>query len=192
MRYQMKTFKEYLQESKKTYQWKVGVAGDLPEGFDDDIKSAMEKFNIVSFSKAKTTPVQECPLDFPKLENCSVTYYDVEVAYPSTDLVIQEYLGYATPAHAANIIVRNPASPLEIEKEQKEETEYTPLLNTEELDTSTSGQPMVAGNRVMDLLKELEAHRKESVDEQQTIKPEISVNTPETTDSQNQKSPIGS
>ena len=30
----MKTFREYLAESKKTYPFKVRVAGDLPENFE--------------------------------------------------------------------------------------------------------------------------------------------------------------
>jgi hypothetical protein len=30
----MSTFKEYLSESVKTYEFKIKIAGDLPEGFD--------------------------------------------------------------------------------------------------------------------------------------------------------------
>ena len=35
----MKSFKELLQESQKTYKFKVRVAGELPEGFEDSLKT---------------------------------------------------------------------------------------------------------------------------------------------------------
>jgi hypothetical protein len=34
----MKTFKEYLTESKKVYNFKIKVAGDLPEDFEKNLK----------------------------------------------------------------------------------------------------------------------------------------------------------
>ena len=35
----MKTFKEYLAESKKVYSFKVKVAGELPEKFQETLKT---------------------------------------------------------------------------------------------------------------------------------------------------------
>ena len=46
----MKKFAEYLTESKKTYKFKVRVAGDLPEGFEDRLESSMTKYDIVGIS----------------------------------------------------------------------------------------------------------------------------------------------
>ena len=39
----MKSIQELLTESHKTYPWKIGIAGDLPEGCEADIKRCMEK-----------------------------------------------------------------------------------------------------------------------------------------------------
>jgi len=80
----MKTFKEYLTESKKVYNFKVKVAGEIPENFEKDLKTRMEKYSVVGFNKMKTTPVQKTPLDFPELTNKEVTVYEVILEYPVT------------------------------------------------------------------------------------------------------------
>ena len=60
-------FQEILNESKKTYEFKIGIAGVLPEGCEESIKSCLEKYSVKEMSKGKRTPVQERPLDFPQL-----------------------------------------------------------------------------------------------------------------------------
>ncbi len=51
----MKSFTEYLTESKKTYEFKIKVAGDLSEDFSSDLNTAMEKFSVVKLGKGKLT-----------------------------------------------------------------------------------------------------------------------------------------
>ncbi len=79
----MKTFKEYLAESKKVYSFKVKIAGELPENFQESLKKCLEKYKIITLEKM-TTPIQESPLDFPELHNKEVTIYDLAVEYPIT------------------------------------------------------------------------------------------------------------
>ena len=38
----MKKFTEFLTESQKTYKFKVRVAGELPEKFEDHMESSIE------------------------------------------------------------------------------------------------------------------------------------------------------
>jgi hypothetical protein len=87
----MKTFKEYLVENKKVYSFKVKVAGDLPEGFQDDLKQSLEKYGIICLDKM-TTPVQESPLDFPEQTNKEVTIFDLVLEYPITAPEIGNFL----------------------------------------------------------------------------------------------------
>lgn len=156
----MKSFAQYLTESKKTYEFKIGVAGDLPEGTQDRIETALQKYKVVNMTNGKKTPIQERPLDFPQLENTEVTYFDVEVAYPTTQQVLQEYLGQCCSIPQSNIIVRNPNEPQEQYQENKEDAAYEPLLAKEDMG-GESAQDSTGANRVMDLLKELETARKE-------------------------------
>ena len=80
----MKTFKEYLAESKKAYSFKVKVAGELPEKFQEGLKSRLERCKVITFEKVSTTPIQKLPLDFPGLENKEVTVFEVITEYPIT------------------------------------------------------------------------------------------------------------
>jgi hypothetical protein len=89
-----------------------------------------------------------------------VTYYDVEVSYPTTTQVLQEYVGRCCGINQSHIIVRGADDPRIEEQEEKQDGPYEPILTKEELE-GESGQDAVAGNRVMDLLKELETARKE-------------------------------
>jgi hypothetical protein len=79
----MKTFKEYLTESKKVYSFKVKVAGPLPEKFQEGLKARMSRCNG-TVEKLSTTPIQESPLDFPELTNMEVTVFEVVCEYPVT------------------------------------------------------------------------------------------------------------
>ena len=53
----MKKFAEYLTESTKTYKFKIRIAGDLPEDCENKMETALNKYEVVGFSKGKTTAV---------------------------------------------------------------------------------------------------------------------------------------
>lgn len=156
----MKSFTEYLAESKKVYSFKIGVAGELPEHFEDMMETGLQKFGVGKMSTGKKTPIQERPLDFPQLENMEVTYYEVDLMYPTTSRVLQEYLGSVCSVPQSHLIVRNPNEPQELYQEEKQTEEYVAKLTQEELG-GESAQQEAGENRVMDLLKELETARKD-------------------------------
>ena len=62
----MKLFKEYLAESERTYSYRVKIVGDVDSGWLKQLEEKCQQFDVVSFSKPKTTPVQLAPADFPK------------------------------------------------------------------------------------------------------------------------------
>ncbi len=80
----MKTFKEYLTESKKVYSFKVKVAGELPEKFQEGLKTRLGRCGVMKVEKLNSTPIQESPLDFPELKNMAVTVFEVICEYPVT------------------------------------------------------------------------------------------------------------
>jgi hypothetical protein len=80
----MKTFKEYLAESKKVYSFKVKMAGELPENFQKNLKSHLSACGVMTLEKVATTPIQESPLDFPELKNMEVTVFEIVLEYPTT------------------------------------------------------------------------------------------------------------
>ena len=185
----MRNFADYLTESKKTYEFKVGIAGERPDGCEDMIETGLQKFGITKMSAGKKTPIQERPLDFPQLQNMEVTYWEVDVSYPTTPQVLQEYIGKCCSIDQAHIIVRGANDPREEYQETKDDAPYEAMLDTEDMG-GESAQESVAGNRVMDLLKELETARKERDNDPMAGAPV--GESKDIDDSENAKSPIGS
>jgi len=157
----MKNFRDYLTESKKTYNFKIRVAGELPESFEDRLEMNLKKYDLVNMSNGKTTPITEKPLDFPQLQNMEVTHYEVEIGYPVTSHVLERYLVDNCVIPHSHIVVRGEFDPVEEQQpETEEEKPYEALLNTQDMG-GESAQDLTGSNRVMDLLKELEDARKE-------------------------------
>lgn len=190
----MRTFTEILNESRKSYPFKIGVAGPLPEGFADKLETALKKFGVSSLTSGKTTPIQERPLDFPQHQNMEVTYFDTEVSYPTTPEVLRSYLGACCGVTESCIMVRHPDEPLERYQEGMPEDgtgseTYETLLTKEDMG-GTSAQESVGDNRVMELLKELEKAREEREHDPAAAAP-IGTSK-DISDKQNTTSPIGS
>ena len=53
----MKSFVEYLTESEKTYTFKISVAGDLPENFENTLEGMLSKYALKNLTSGKRTPV---------------------------------------------------------------------------------------------------------------------------------------
>lgn len=185
----MKTFVDYLTESKKTHEFKVGVAGDLPEGFEDRMEEGLKKFGLVNLSSGKRVPISERPLDFPQLKNVEVTYFEAEVTYPTTSHILEDYLSDLCSVPRYHIIVRNPNEPQEEYQKKPEDNPYEALLNTEDMGGETA-QESVSGNRAMELLKELETARKEREIDPMDSAPK--GKSDDIDEKENTKSPIGS
>lgn len=149
----MRSFKEYLTESKKTYEFKIKVAGDLSEGFSSDLKSAMEKFAVVKMSNGKRTPIQEVPLDFPNLKNSHVTVFDLEVNYPTTPQVLEAYIAQVCGCPAETVVVRTANEPSE--EYQQTMTEKTTKLLGEPEEAVEDGQSLVGEKHISSFLKDL-------------------------------------
>ena len=108
----MKTFKEYLAESKKAYPFRLKVAGDLPENFEKDLKDCLGSANPTVIEKSKT-PIQAKPLDFPDLENMEVHTFEVICEYPITGPELSEHVKWLVPE--THFRVRNGGDPAEAE-----------------------------------------------------------------------------
>lgn len=161
----MGKFTEVLNEvyNNKVYQFQIGVAGELAEDFVDHLETCLKKFDIVEMSAGKKTPIQERPLDFPQLQNMEVTYYEVTLNYPTTPQMLEDYVEKCCPCEPSHVIVRNMNDDRADDNYAKQPSEpYESKLETEEMEQADpDAQDKVAGNRVMDLLKELETARKE-------------------------------
>ncbi len=123
----MKSFTEYLTESKKTYTFRIKVAGDVSSDQESAMEGLLSKFEVNSFKKTGKTPIQELPLDFPKVKNKEVNIYEVSVNYPTTQFELETYLVNELKVAKECLVVRRPDEPYEIYQE-KAEPQDSPLL----------------------------------------------------------------
>ena len=127
----MSTFKEYLTESAKSYDYKIKVAGQLEDGFATKMETALQKFEVAKMSAGKKTPIMTLPLDFPALSNEEVNIFDVFTNYRPPPREMKEYLGTYMNIPQTHIVVRKPGEPTEEYQETKSEEYETKLTDSE-------------------------------------------------------------
>ena len=112
----MKSFKEHLTESKKKYDFRIKIAGEMTPEQEDTMKSLLSRFTTgnapAGFKKSKT-PIQALPLDFPQIKNCEVNIYEVVLDYPTTQFELTEYLSSGLGVGKQHLVVRSPMEPTE-------------------------------------------------------------------------------
>ena len=157
----MKTFKEFLAESHKTYMARVKVAGELPKSFESKLKEMMVKYDTVSFKKVGSTPIQEHPHEFPRLKNQEVAIFDIEAHYPMSHQMLEQLISETFGIPQDHVKVKHPADPTETD-EQPEGEYKSKLEDSEYKDDTSISKPMYGDEYNMSLFKELMKSRKDS------------------------------
>jgi len=191
----MKTLREYLSENKKVYSFKVKVAGDLPESFQENLKKSLEKYQIVTLEKM-TTPVQESPMDFPELANKEVTIFDLVVEYPITAPEISNVVKDMGMSEEC-FRVRGSSEPTEYDQLLVKDEDKTALLSDPYYKESTNAhhKDYFGADFNKNFLKELAKAAKERTKELgiDKAKPDVLGEAPKLkTDKAGAKSAIGS
>ena len=161
----MSTFKDYLTESTKSYDYKIKVAGTIADDFKNRMETALQKFELAKMSAGKKTPIMTMPLDFPMLSNEEVTIFDVTTNYPVAVNTLKEYLADYMNMNASLIVVRKPGEPTEEYQAQMQvKSEYAnklydieykdaPKVNAEDFHSTKANMSLLK-----ELLKDREAH----------------------------------
>ena len=135
----MKQFKDYLSESAKKYDFRIKVAGEFTAEQANTMKALLGKFQVSGFKAAGKTPIQELPLDFPKIKNAEVCIYEATLDYPATSWELHEYLSTNMGISADAIVVRRPGEPAERQQEAVKERKE-PLLTDSEYKESPNAK----------------------------------------------------
>ena len=161
----MSTFKHYLAESTKSYDYKIKVAGAIDKDFANKMETALAKFEVANMSAGKKTPIMTMPLDFPMLSNEEVTIFDVTTNYPVAVRELKEYLSDIMRIPATHIVVRKPGEPTEqYQADMQIKSEYrnklhdieykdAPKVNAEDFHSTKANMSLLK-----ELLKDREAH----------------------------------
>ena len=126
----IKNFKDYLTENAKKYDFRIKIACDITNEQSDTIKSLLDRFQLSGFKKTGKTPIQDLPLDFPKIKNAEVSIFEVTLDYPTTPWELREYIcNNFAGITLDEIVVRAPSEPSEEYQATKESRREDALLN---------------------------------------------------------------
>ncbi len=152
----MKSLHAYIAERNTTYDFRIKIAKQDPSEIMEEIKNALDAYELVSISRPKSLPVQE-HRDFPKSGACECWQFEAELAYPVTAPQVAQLLKERTGMQAEYVCVYN--------KVQAEQNDYAEahgkdhtgsLLLDSELKDVPGAQELVGEKRKDSMLKELE------------------------------------
>jgi hypothetical protein len=152
----MKSYKQYLAESKKVYEFKIKVAGEVPKDFVKHVKMALDQYKVESCSAGKSTPIQETQSGFPSLKNVELTVFEVTTSYPANSLQIASAISECSGVPTSHMIVRTVGEELEDEINNGPEAEGA-LLGTDY--PTENNQDKVGEKRLMSFLKDLSSNQ---------------------------------
>lgn len=150
----MKSFKQYLIENKKPYEFKIKLVGDYEKDAVQKIKEALAKYNVESCSAGKRAPIQESPVDFPEHSNVNMTVFDVALSYPTTSVQVREAIADKLGITSNCIKVRSDSDLAEEELNHQFDEKSGESLLTKDYEESNN-QKLVGNDHAMSLLKEL-------------------------------------
>lgn len=149
----MKTYKEYLSESKKTFSFRVRIADcDMSPEVSEKIETALKAFDLVDKTAVKTLPVSRRP-EFAQLGPVDCCQFDISVNYPTNPEGIRNVISQGAGIAAQKIVAFVPGSEPEAFN-VKSTDEDGPILNNDEYPASNN-QDTVGDKRVGSLIKEL-------------------------------------
>ena len=162
-----KTFIDYVSDRRDGYRYTIKLA--LPEVTDtllDSLETCLSKYNLVSASKFRSTPIQLCPLDFPNISSTPVHISDIELSYPASLEFLRTYIANSLDISQGHIVVYSENDPRQTEIDtfiartsKDHKAAYEPFLGSEYAETGD--QRLYGDNYNMDFLKTLAQVRKE-------------------------------
>ena len=156
----MKSFTEYLVESKRVYEFKIKIARDCPKDCATLIKYALAEFHVESCSAGKTAPIQETQIEFPNHPNVAVTIFDVTTSYPTTSLQIANMIAEKLRFSKGDVRVRNMKEEEELAINNQNATKSGKSVLTTDYENSDN-QGLVGEKKKENFLKELTKTKKE-------------------------------
>jgi hypothetical protein len=157
----MKTFKSYLTESHRTYDFRIRIAGDMSDDMITKMKRALETYKVESISKPKRMPIQESPI-FPNMGPVEINVIDVTLAYPANDDQVRNLVAECGCAAAACIKVTPAHSPYEaaLAGEEISNKGGDTVLLQQEMVAEKVDADLMGDARIPNLIKELADTRK--------------------------------
>lgn len=165
-----KAFKEYYSESQSDYKFTLKLAIDeVDSGMLDCLESCLARYELVSASAFKKTPIQESPLDFPNIKHSAVHICEIVTTYPASRNFLQTFIASRLGISEQSVVVYSENDPRQIETDLHLERSdpaykaaYKAKLSEEDYEgglTNEEAKALYGEEATMSFLKELEDAR---------------------------------
>ncbi len=153
----MKSLHDYIAERNSNYSFRIKVAKQNPKDVMEEIKQALDAYELVDVTVPKSLPVQE-HREFPKWGPCECWQFEATVAYPTTSVQIAQLLKERTGMQADWVCVYGKQQADDNDAFEAYGKDHTgSLLLDNELKDVAGAQDLVGDKRKDSLLKELDA-----------------------------------
>lgn len=195
----MKSLHDYIAARNSNYAFRIKVAKQNPKDIMEEIKNALDAYELVDITVPKSLPVQE-HREFPKWGPCECWQFEATVAYPTTQVQIAQLLKERTGMQAEWVCVygKQQADDNDAFEAYGKDHEGSLLLDGQLKDVP-GGQDLVGDKRKDSLLRELEQQSPKMValeSDAELVSTRAKERTPnaQTTNQlpQGTKSPVGS
>ena len=152
----MKSLHDYIAERNSNYAFRIKIAKQNPKDIMEEIKNALDAYQLVDITAPKSMPIQE-HREFPKWGPCECWQFEATVAYPVTSPQIYQLLRERTGMQAEWVCVygKQQADDNDAFEAYGKDHEGALLLDSELKDVP-GGQDLVGDKRKDSLLKELD------------------------------------
>jgi hypothetical protein len=152
----MKNLHDYIAERNSNYAFRIKVAKQNPKDIMEEIKNALDAYELVDITTPKSLPVQE-HREFPKWGPCECWQFEATVAYPVTSPQIYQLLRERTGMQAEWVCVygKQQADDNDAFEAYGKDHEGALLLD-DKLQDVPGAQDLVGDRRKNSMLKELE------------------------------------
>ena len=153
----MKSLHAYISERNTNYEFRIKVAKQNPKDVMEEIKNALNAYELVSITTPKSLPVME-HREFPKWGACECWQFEAAVAYPTTPAQIAQLLRERTGMQAEWVCVSGKQQADDNDAFEAYGKDHTgALLLDGELKDVPGAQDLVGDKRRDSMLKELDA-----------------------------------
>jgi hypothetical protein len=101
----MKNFLNYLEQSQKTYEFRIKIANIDPAEKLTMLESALNAYGLESLSKPKRLPLKESDVDFPNHGTVELYLMDAVLTYPCNEYQLRTIIAERAGIAQANIVV---------------------------------------------------------------------------------------
>jgi hypothetical protein len=119
----MKSLKQYLAESEKTYNFRLRTVADMSDEQLKKLESHLARYNVESVSSPKTSIIQRSPAGFGDIGPSAVSTMEIVTHLPCTPNVMQEEVAAATGIHIGAIRVYNEGEFIDEEEDLENTTD---------------------------------------------------------------------